>query len=358
MNCQIETAKAVLEAKADYLLCAKNNQQTLKADIEEYVQDLLTVLGKNFSSLMLDFFFFLLYGPRKNNMNIRLTSKQKGIICIVCSAFCFAAMNLCAKSAGQLPSIQKAFFRNSIACLVALFFLIKTQTKIRFRKKTLPFLILRAFFGTLGLISNFYAVSHLGLADASMLAKLAPFFTLLFSFLFLREAIQFRQLAVILLAFSASLLIIKPAFAGSAHILAACIACFGGMCAGGAYTCVRYLLTHEEQATFVVFFFSVFSMTIMLPVFIIVYEPMTVTQFLLLLGAGLAGAGGQFAVTAAYSYAPANKIAVYDYTQVLFSALFGFVLFAELPDRYSLLGYVIICSISVALFMGNTINKH
>ena len=46
MNCQIETAKAVLEAKADYLLCAKNNQQTLKADIEEYVQDLLTVLGK------------------------------------------------------------------------------------------------------------------------------------------------------------------------------------------------------------------------------------------------------------------------------------------------------------------------
>ena len=39
MNCQIETAKAVLEAKADYLLCAKSNQQILKADIEEYVQD-------------------------------------------------------------------------------------------------------------------------------------------------------------------------------------------------------------------------------------------------------------------------------------------------------------------------------
>ena len=39
MNCQIETAKAIVEAKADYLLCAKSNQQTLKADIEEYVQD-------------------------------------------------------------------------------------------------------------------------------------------------------------------------------------------------------------------------------------------------------------------------------------------------------------------------------
>ena len=39
MNCQIETAKSIVEAKADYLLCAKSNQPTLKADIEEYVQD-------------------------------------------------------------------------------------------------------------------------------------------------------------------------------------------------------------------------------------------------------------------------------------------------------------------------------
>jgi len=39
VNCQIETAKAIVEVKADYLLCAKSNQQTLKADIEEYVQD-------------------------------------------------------------------------------------------------------------------------------------------------------------------------------------------------------------------------------------------------------------------------------------------------------------------------------
>ena len=39
MNCRIKTAKSILEAKADYLLCAKSNQPTLKSDIEEYVQD-------------------------------------------------------------------------------------------------------------------------------------------------------------------------------------------------------------------------------------------------------------------------------------------------------------------------------
>ena len=39
MNCRIETAKSILEAKSDCLLCAKSNQPTLKADIEDYVQD-------------------------------------------------------------------------------------------------------------------------------------------------------------------------------------------------------------------------------------------------------------------------------------------------------------------------------
>lgn len=39
LNCQIETAQAVLNKKADYLLSAKDNQLTLKTDIEEYVQD-------------------------------------------------------------------------------------------------------------------------------------------------------------------------------------------------------------------------------------------------------------------------------------------------------------------------------
>lgn len=69
--------------------------------------------------------FFLLYFD--GIMSIRLTSAQKGILCIICSAFFFTVMNLCAKLSGDLPSIQKAFFRNSIACCASLFFLIKTR---------------------------------------------------------------------------------------------------------------------------------------------------------------------------------------------------------------------------------------
>lgn len=219
------------------------------------------------------------------------------------------------------------------------------------QKNTIPVLIARSALGTAGLVANFYAVSHLALADASILAKLSPFFTLLFACLFLKERIRFTRLLAAVCAFAASLLVIKPAFAGAGHIFAASIACFGGMCAGGAYTCVRYLLTHRVSGPFVVFFFSAFSMLVLLPFFLLRFASMSVLQWFWLLSAGVAGAGGQFTVTAAYAYAPVKHIAVFDYTQILFAALFGFMIFHEVPDRYSIAGYIIICAIAIILFL-------
>ena len=49
LNCQKETARAIIDAKADYLLNVKDNQPTLKNDIEEYVQD--DVLRKEMNSV-------------------------------------------------------------------------------------------------------------------------------------------------------------------------------------------------------------------------------------------------------------------------------------------------------------------
>lgn len=283
-------------------------------------------------------------------MSIRLTSTQKGIVFIVCSACFFTVMNVCVKLSGNLPSIQKAFFRNSIACLTSFVFLIKNKPCIWMPKKNIPILILRTVLGTAGLVANFYAVSHLALADASILAKLAPFFTIFFSFLFLGEHIRPGQLFAAVCAFAASFLIIKPTFAGSAHVVAACIACFGGLCAGGAYTCVRYLLTHKASGSFVIFFFSAVSMLMLLPFFISDLKPMSRPQLFFLIAAGTAGAGGQFSITAAYTYAPAKNIAVFDYTQILFASLFGFILFHEIPDVASIAGYLIICAIALILF--------
>ena len=86
---------------------------------------------------------------------------------------------------------------------------------------------------------------------------------------------------------------------------------------------------------------------------IIGYEPMTFRQVAILLLAGLFAAGGQFAITGAYSFAPAKEVSVYDYSQVIFSAIAGFFLFEQVPSALSIVGYVIIISVAVWTFIQN-----
>lgn len=279
----------------------------------------------------------------------KMSNKTRGILCIIASAFCFACMNAFVKVAGDLPSVQKSFFRNIVAFLFAAIMLMKTEEKFKFKKSNLPYLLIRAFFGTVGILGNFYAIDNLVLADASMLNKLSPFFAVIFSYFALKERVSLFQGAAVVIAFIGALFIIKPT--GALFNVASLAGVFGGMGAGIAYTTVRVLSKRGERGAFIVFFFSAFSCLATLPFLIADFHPMELWQLLSLLGAGLAATGGQFAITAAYSYAPAKEISVFDYTQIIFAALLGFIFFSELPDIYSVIGYVIITCVSICMFL-------
>lgn len=98
-------------------------------------------------------------------MNIK--NEYKGIFYIVLSAFCFAVMNMFVRMAGDLPSIQKSFFRNLVAVVFAGILLIRGEGGFRWQKRSnAGYFFLRSLFGTLGILCNFYAVDHLVLADA------------------------------------------------------------------------------------------------------------------------------------------------------------------------------------------------
>ena len=280
-----------------------------------------------------------------------MTNKQKGIICILISAFSFALMNLFVQLAGDINPIQKSFFRNLIAFFFALIVLLKDRD-FSYQKGNLKYLILRSALGTIGILCNYYALGHMLLSDASMLGKLSPFVVLICSYLFLKEKIHGFQIFSIIVAFIGSLFIIRPGFSLT-EMLPALMGLAGAVAAGGAYTTVRYLGLRGERGPFIVFFFSAFSCIAVLPYIILNYEPMTTHQLLMLLCAGLAASGGQFGVTYAYSFAPAREISVYDYTMVIFAAILGFIAFGQLPDHLSIIGYIIICGISILMYLYN-----
>ena len=276
---------------------------------------------------------------------------KKGIVCILLSAFCFSLMSLFIRLAGDVPTMQKCFFRNLVAMLIAIAALVKAHQPFRIGKGNLKYLLCRAIGGTCGLICNFYAVDHISISDASMLNKLSPFFAVICSYFVLKEKVKPFQALAVIVAFIGALFIIKPQSISAS--LPSFVGMLGGFGAGVAYTMVRKLSQKGERGPFIVFFFSAFSCVVTLPYLIVDYSPMTMAQLVILICAGIAAAGGQFSITAAYSYAPAREISVFDYTQIIFAALMGFIAFGDIPDKFSIIGYVIICSVSVAMFLYN-----
>lgn len=220
----------------------------------------------------------------------------------------------------------------------------------------MKYLTLRSVVGLAGVFGNFYAIDKIELSDASMLNKMSPFFALIFSAIFIKEKVRLKQAIAIAVAFVGALFIIKPTF-GNENIIASMAGFIGGMCAGGAYTCVRWLGITGENGKLIVFFFSAFSSIVTAPYLIFNYHHMELWQWVALLMAGLCAAGGQFSITAAYTHAPSREISVYDYSQVVFAAIVGFFAFGDIPDLWSFVGYFIICAMAVWMFIYNNRNE-
>ena len=282
---------------------------------------------------------------------MKIKSKNKAILFLITSAFFFALMLVFVRLSGDLPTFEKMFFRNIIAAVIAGIILIKNKISILPQSnKNLPFLIMRTLFGLAGVFCNFYAVDHLLLSDASILNKMSPFFVIIFSYFILKEKPSVVQMLAVLGAFVGALFVIKPNFS-NADLLSSIIGFAGGMLAGIAYACVRRSTLGGEHSAYVVFFFSFVSTIILLPFAIICYEPMSLYQFFMLLLAGFSAAGGQFMITLAYKHAPSKEVSVYDFSQIIFTAFFGFVIFDQVPDIYSVAGYIIIVMMAVLSFL-------
>lgn len=282
-----------------------------------------------------------------NNNNI-----LKGIFCIIIAGFGFALMSLFVKLSGDLPSIQKGFFRNIIAVFISSIPLIKHWKVINIPRNNTGWLVLisRSVFGTIGLVLNFYAISHISLADSSIIQKLSPFIIIILSYIFFKEEMTRFQVFAIIIAFIGITLIIKPS-GNNIISMGALAALLGALCAGIAYTCVRYLGTHNISGEFIIFFFSSLSSLMLLPYLILDYRTMTYYQLSMLLLAGISATIGQYGVTFAYKFAAAKNISVFDYSQVLFSGIFGYMFFGEFPDFQSLIGYIIVISVGIVLVL-------
>ncbi len=279
-----------------------------------------------------------------------MSNKTKAVFSMLISALGFTLMSVTVKYLRDIPLFEKVFFRNLVSLVIAFYLIKKSAVPIFGQKKSQLALFARAGFGLAGVILNFYAITHLTLADSTMLGKLSPIFVTIMACLFLKEKTDKEQIIGIFITFGGALLVIKPEF--SLSIIPSLAGLLSAASAGIAYTLLRYLKDKESPDT-IVFYFSVVSVVGTLPFVLNDYIMPNSTQLMLLLATGLFASIGQFGITYAYKYSKATEVSIYNYSAIVFGIILGFIFFHEIPDMLSLLGGAIIIGVAYYTFRHN-----
>jgi len=277
-----------------------------------------------------------------------LKDNQKAIVYILISALAFTLMSTVVKLAKDIPTYEKVFFRNIINLIIAVNILKRDKISFWGEKKNRKYLVIRGVLGLLGVVCNFYAVTQMNLSDASMLFNLTPFFVTLFAIFFLGERILKIEYISLISAFIAVLLVIKPQF--NMGIIGGVVGIIGAACAGGAYTLVSHINKKENPVT-IVFYFTFVSVILMTPFMIFNFVKPNMIELLLLILVGIFASVGQFMVTLAYKYGKPSEVAIYNYTSIVFAIAIGFGIWKEVPDKWSILGSIILIGTGINLYI-------
>jgi drug/metabolite transporter (DMT)-like permease len=252
----------------------------------------------------------------------------------------FSVMGALVKYLGQrLDLFQIAFFRCFFGFVVTLPFVLR-KTGHRAFRTTHPWgHFLRGALGFASMIAGFYATTHLPLTDSTAISFTTPLFMILTAIFLLGETVRWRRGLATLVGFVGVLVMVRPG--SEALDPATGIGLFAALLVAVSTTLVKRLSATEAALTILLWFGLVSSVLAAVPVY---FTWTTPTRFeLLLFGViGVLGAVGQFFTVRAYAIGELTAIAPIDYSRLVFAGVMGYLMFAELPDQYTLVGALII----------------
>ncbi|NIP80721.1 MAG: EamA family transporter [Gemmatimonadetes bacterium] len=207
-------------------------------------------------------------------------------------------------------------------------------------------LLLRGVLGYVALSSFFYALTHLPLADATVIQYTNPVFTALLAVVLLGESLRRRDLGLALLSLAGVVLMTRPGFlfGGLDERLdpfAVAIALAGALFSAAAYVTVRRLGRTEDPVV-IVFWFAMIATLASIPFTAADAVMPSPLEWLLLLAIGGVTQVGQVLMTRGLRAERAGRAMAVAYMQIVFAAVWGALFFAELPDAWGLAGALLI----------------
>lgn len=278
-----------------------------------------------------------------------LSGRNKAAILMVVAAFVYALLSITVKWIQDVPVFEKMFFRSFIGILVVSVTLYREKLNI-WGNKQLPMLG-RGITGFCSTALYYAALTYAPVAETVTLSNTYPFLLAIFCWIFLGEKIKPFHIIALSLSFIGAVLIIRPGFTvvNRYYIVAVLSAVFMAM----TYTFLRKA-RETEHPSVIVLWFSVICSVGCVPVMIFGdFVWPTPFQFFQLLILGFVATVYQLIMSTAYKFAPATEVSIYSYTTIIFSALLGFIIWAEVPPVFTVIGAVLIVTGAYVIYRGN-----
>jgi drug/metabolite transporter (DMT)-like permease len=193
----------------------------------------------------------------------------------------------------------------------------------------------------------FFSLTLIGLAEATAIFFSVPMLVALLSILFLKERAEWGRLIAVAIGFAGMLVIIRP---GTGAIGIGAWLAFGAAFCASLFNIITRLLADEDPLPVTMFYTAFVGAAIMLVIIPFAWEtPSLWQQWFALLLIGVFGGAAHSCIIASHIFAPASTVAPFMYSQIFWALGFGYIVFGALPDKFSILGGVIVIGSGIYL---------
>lgn len=278
-----------------------------------------------------------------------------GVFWMLVTGLCFISVTAIVKYMGTgLPPAQMAFLRYLLG-LVFLLPAIGAMRAAHLSRRQWTLFGFRGLVHGLGVISWFFAMTRIPIADVTAMNYLAPIYVTIGAALFLGEKLAFRRIAAVVVALIGALIILRPGLreVSTGHLAML----FTAVAFGGSYLTTK-VLAGEVKPSVIVAMLSIVVTVVLAPFALADWVTPTARDIVLLFGVACFATAGHYTMTLAFAAAPVTVTQPVTFTQLIWAVLLGYFVFEETVDVWVVVGgLVILASVSFITWREARLNR-
>ena len=286
---------------------------------------------------------------------LHLPGNVRGIFWLTTGVLILSFVNVLVKLLGnKFHTIEIAFFRYGVGLIILSPIFIRMGWP-KLRTKRLPLHLLRMSLAFVGQVLVFLSVIYLPLADATAFMFTKPIFTAVAAVLILHEAVNRRRWVLTGVGFAGVLIMLRP---GSDGVEIMALIAVGAAVIWGVANVLIRMLSQTEPTTRILFYYHIGGVVVFLGPAIWLWQTPNVLELVLLVSIGVGTTACMFCYFRAFAVGEANAVAPAEYTGLVYAALLGFFIFAEIPSIWIASGALVIIGSTYLIARDESKNKN